>query len=189
MSGSTKAFVGIDASLRSTGLAVVFPLVDGVCTFPMGSLVKPPEKLGEYSLVYMYEEFSKWLDGLPTPVALAAIEGPSINSQNRPFDMGAAYGVYKLVLMQRRIPFTIVPPKSLKKYFTGKGTATKEQMFDAQKDQHPTKCEFAQNDMVDAYALALLAQDVYEGKAAIRKRHKEEIVQQACSTLFTYAAV
>lgn len=189
MSESTKAFVGVDASLRSTGVSAVFPVVGNTWTAPMASVIKPPEKLGEYALVHMYNEFNAWLDFLSCGVALAAIEGPSLNSQNRPFDMGGAYGIYKLVLMQRRIPFTIVPPKSLKKYFTGKGNATKEEMFAAQKDADCRGCEFPQNDMVDAYALALLAQDVHNGKAAIRKRHKEEMVQQACATLFTYASV
>lgn len=189
MSKSTKAFVGVDASLRSTGVAAVFPVVGGIWTAPLAGVIKPSEKLGEYALVHMYEEFNKWLDFLPAEVALAAIEGPSINSQNRPFDMGAAYGVYKLALMQRKIPFTIVPPKSLKKYFTGKGTATKEEMFAAQKDADCMGCVFSQNDMVDAYALALIAQDVYKGTAAIRKRYKEEMVQQACANLVTHAAV
>ena len=189
MSSHTKAFVGIDASLRSTGVSAVFQVVDNIWTAPMAGVIKPPEKLGEYSLAYMYATFNEWLDFLPGEVAIAAIEGPSLNSQNRPFDMGGAYGIYKLALMQRRIPFTIVPPKSLKKYFTGKGNATKEEMLAAQKSADAHGCEFSQNDMVDAYALALLAQDVHSGKAAIRKRHKEEMVQQACSTLFTYATV
>lgn len=182
MNDDNNAFVGIDASLRSTGL-VWFK--EGYC--PQGSLVVPPTKLGDYSLEYIDRHFNEWLDHW-TDIKMAAIEGPSINSVNKPFEMGAAYGIYKLGLQKRKIPYTIVPPKSLKKYFAGSGSADKAAMAAAQPDAHPGKFCFDQNDLVDAYALSLLAKDVWHGTASIRKRSKEEVVQQALSTIVSYAA-
>lgn len=179
MSETSKAFIGIDASLRSSGVVV---LRDG-CT-PLQVRIAPPVSLGEKSYAYMYNNFEALLK-LVGKVDMAALEGPSFNSLNRPFDMGAAYGVFKILLAQNEIPFVIVPPKSLKKYMTGNGAASKDTMvLYANNMGLDTK----QEDIADAFALSLVAKDCHQGFASIRTRSREEVVQQSLGTLVTYAS-
>lgn len=57
----------------------------------------------------------------------------------------------------------IYPPTVLKKYMTGKGTATKEQMLAAAKVKNST---ITNHNVADAYGLALLLKENY-GEAAV----------------------
>lgn len=64
--------------------------------------------------------------------------------------------VIRSVLHRRRIPWVEVPPTVLKKWTTGKGNATKDQMAAAVKDRWAYHS--ASHDIVDAFALAQMAQ-------------------------------
>jgi Holliday junction resolvasome RuvABC endonuclease subunit len=179
MSESPKAFIGIDASLRSSGVVVLRS-----DSSPLQVRIAPPLSLGEKSYAYMYDNFDALLK-LVGKVDMAALEGPSFNSMNRPFDMGAAYGVFKILLAQYKIPFVTVPPKSLKKYMTGNGAASKDTMV---LYANNLGLDSKQEDIADAFALSLVAKDCFNGFAEIRTRYREEVVQQSLATLVTYAS-
>jgi Holliday junction resolvasome RuvABC endonuclease subunit len=179
MSEAPKAFLGIDASVRSSGVVV---LRSGFA--PLQVRIAPPASLGEKSFAYIYDNFEATIK-LLGKVDMAAMEGPSFNSLNRPFDMGAAYGVFKVLMAKNKIPFVTVPPKSLKKFMTGNGAASKETMV---LYANSLGLDSKQEDIADAFALALVAKDCYHGKAEVRTRAREEVVQQSLTTLVSYAA-
>lgn len=58
-----------------------------------------------------------------------AIEGPSIGSTHRGFDLGEISGVLKADFFSRGIPLQVVPPATLKKFITGSGAASKTQVL------------------------------------------------------------
>lgn len=179
MSESPKAFIGIDASLRSSGVVVLRE----ECS-PLQVRIAPPPSLGEKSYAYIFDNFDALMKLIGGGASMAAIEGPSFNSMNRPFDMGAAYGVFKVLLTKYKVPFVTVPPKSLKKYMTGNGAASKETMVLYANNMG---LDSKQEDIADAFALSLVAKDCFNGFAEIRTRSREEVVQQSLSTLVTYA--
>lgn len=104
---------------------------------------------------------------------LAVMEGPSYNSTNKPFSLGEAYGICKLVLQQNGVPLVIVAPKALKKFATGRGTAAKEAMV---KSAGESGCPSDQHDICDAWMAARLAQDILSGQACSGTRAAEEVV-------------
>jgi Holliday junction resolvasome RuvABC endonuclease subunit len=94
-----------------------------------------------------------------------AMEGYSLGSKGKVFNLAENMGILKHKFHISNIPFIEVPPKSLKKYATGSGNASKEMMFqsfleetgfdlnklffdDAEKIRNPV------NDMVDAFYIA-----------------------------------
>lgn len=91
---------------------------------------------------------------------LVAIEGYSFGS-NQP---GGAVrhelaGVLKNRLLRLETPYVIYPPRSLKKWFTGSGSASKEEMvLEASRRGFTTK----DDNLADAYALARYAFEEYE---------------------------
>ena len=93
----------------------------------------------------------------PNAIVLAALEGYSIGSQNRPFDLGEVGGVIRLCLTLNHVQYLVVAPKALKKFVTGKGdSADKEAMRRATKKKWSVDID--QNDECDAYGLAKVAQ-------------------------------
>jgi Holliday junction resolvasome RuvABC endonuclease subunit len=63
-------------------------------------------------------------------IELAIIEGYSFGSQGRAvFQIGELGGVIRLALYQEGIPCVEVPPSCLKKYATGKGNASKDEVL------------------------------------------------------------
>ena len=52
----------------------------------------------------------------------------SFDSKNQAHKLGELGGCIKTLLSSARIEFVIVPPKTLKKFVTGNGNATKEDM-------------------------------------------------------------
>jgi crossover junction endodeoxyribonuclease RuvC len=75
-------------------------------------------------------------------------------------------------MYRRGVRWTDVPPPVLKKWITGKGNADKKKMAQAvcEKWQFVSKSD----DVVDAYALARLAQRLAEVNAEFKKGLKNE---------------
>jgi Holliday junction resolvasome RuvABC endonuclease subunit len=160
--------LGIDASARSTGIVLLSP--DRIT---IEQVIKPGNLKEGERLAFIEEAVLKTLEG--KKIDLAAMEGPSYRSINKPFTLGEVYGTFKLVLFKKKIPVIIVPPKTLKKYAVGVGTAKKELMMKAAQEQG---CRTNQEDISDAWHLARLGQDVLEGSSLVRRRASEEVVQK-----------
>lgn len=165
-------FLGIDQSLRSPGVAVV----DG-----SGQLVRvyhlpTGKRRGAERLVYIR---NKLFDTILTyPSALAAIEGYSMGSQNRPFDLGEIGGVVRVVLFDNKVPYVVVAPTSLKKFVTGNGQASKDSMRRAVRRKW--KIDIDQNDACDAYGLARVALAMHQKVS--QDRAELEVLKTLTST-------
>ena len=149
-------YVGIDPSLTSPGFAVLNE--DGS---PRGVFNLATRDLrGGERLAAIYD-FAMSLFPMSGEILKghAVIEGYAINAQNRPFDLGEAGGILRLVLAQNRIPYTVVPPALVKKFVTGSGQATKEQV------QLCTKrnwgFSFEQEDQCDAFVMGRIARAIH----------------------------
>jgi crossover junction endodeoxyribonuclease RuvC len=145
-------YLGIDQSLTSPGFALVTPGTNvPVLRWHLRTgQLRGGERLNE---IYYYLDTMLKDRG---PVVLAALEGYSIESQNRPFDLGEVGGIVRLCLTQHKVKYLVVSPKSLKKFVTGKGDADKEKMRWATKKKW--SIDIDQNDECDAYGLAKVAQ-------------------------------
>jgi crossover junction endodeoxyribonuclease RuvC len=142
-------FLGVDQSLTSPGLA----LVDGE-TGQLHAVRNLKNKLrGVERLAYIREELVKFLTD-QKPV-FAALEGYSIRSVNRPFDLGEVGGLVRLALYDASIPFIVVAPTQLKKFVTGDGDASKEKVQEWLRKKW--NVDLSQDDQADAFGLAQVA--------------------------------
>jgi Holliday junction resolvasome RuvABC endonuclease subunit len=94
------------------------------------------------------------------------LEGYAFSASGKVFNIAEATGQLKHELwLDDRYIFVTVPPTVVKKIFTGKGNASKEQMYDVFEAQNPKanlrlrltprsgKCISPVSDVIDAYAL------------------------------------
>jgi Holliday junction resolvasome RuvABC endonuclease subunit len=90
-------------------------------------------------------------------VRRAAIEGPSLNSTHREFDLGEASAVAKLAIYHcSGVEPIVVPPTQLKRFATGSGSADKEAILHAVKT-HLGVMLGDDDDAADALMLARFA--------------------------------
>lgn len=122
-------YLGVDQSLSATGLCLVG--VDG--NVVQLATVDPGNLVGGKRLVVVKNALVKMCRSVDWKVAGAAMEGYSIGSINRPFDLGEVGGIIKMVLAENDIPHVIVAPAILKMFATGTPGATKERMEEAAK--------------------------------------------------------
>ena len=158
--------VGIDASARSTGVVIMC-----ASSAPEEYLIKSPRLKEGARLKRIYSEFRKMLEN--KAVVMAVMEGPSYHSTNKPFTLGEVYGIFKLVCSQEGIPLVVVPPRALKKYAVGSGSAKKEAMVSKAKEQG---CLSDSHDVADAWFAARIALDVVDGRSASKERAAQEVV-------------
>lgn len=94
----------------------------------------------------------------------AILEGYSYMSKWRAHDLGEMGGVVRLKLHKMRVPYSVVPPPTLKKFACGKGNAKKELMMLFAYKRWGV--EFEDNHICDAYCLArfFLEEGHYEKK-------------------------
>lgn len=152
-------YLGIDQSLTSPGFAAV--ATDGKyissTTLRISRALKGPERLlhiakGLVEFVSMYDK-----------VLACAREGYSVNSVNRPFDLGTVAGAVDLTCAWffESSPY-VVAPTSLKKFATGSGSASKQQMLYAVSNRFPIDLG-DRDDEADAIFLALFARSMHSG--------------------------
>jgi Holliday junction resolvasome RuvABC endonuclease subunit len=161
--------LGVDCSLTSTGIAMYNPsqgfhLVTRITT-KSGS----PE--GD-RLAHIFNEFTAIVKD--KIISLVVMEGPSFASTNRSFSMGAAYGIIKLVCSIHSIKLVEIPPMSLKKYFTGKGTSGKGKMLDTALYH---RIQVTNHDEADAAACCCVAKDLQLGSNTPGTRSALEVIK------------
>jgi crossover junction endodeoxyribonuclease RuvC len=141
--------VGLDIATH-TGVALV---EDGWVL--RGKVVQFPKERGLPRLHLIAAEVERTIE-MWNP-DLVAIEGYAFARNVASFVTLVECGTYiKQVLYRRKLPWIEVPPTTLKKWTTGKGTSNKEAMAKAVKDRWDYTSPH--HDVVDAVALAQLAQ-------------------------------
>lgn len=146
-----RHYLGIDQSLTGTGLAIVNAngiVRASVCLSVAGKL-SGAARLGQIGKEF--KAFVKFAD-----VQHGCIEGYSVKSTNRPFDLGEVSGVLRAAyfeLFEREL--TVVPPTSLKKFATGISGAEKDLMISSVNQKWGTTTD--NDNIADAIALAQMA--------------------------------
>lgn len=152
--------IGLDLSLTATGVAVE------------GRTQTIREKLeanaSELQRVLRLHRLSCRIDRVCRAAELVVIEGYGFNAKHSPgHSLGELGGVVKVCLLQRGIPFVIVPPNKLKQFATGKGNAPKDAVFAAAiRDGAPVD----DNNAADAYWLRAMALAHYRDTASNQVR-------------------
>lgn len=144
--------VGIDASY--SGFSVCLLQEDAYSI----NVFKPEEKG-----IARLEEIKRFLSGYFPPysnqIKEVALEGYAFGSQMANM-LGELGGMVKLTLFERGFYPVIVPPTTLKKYVTGKGTGVpKSQMMLA--IYKKWGADLPDDNAADSYALARIAQKYY----------------------------
>jgi len=147
-------FLGIDQSLRSTGVAVISKEQEVRYT---GTVT--PGKLTGVSRLVCIRNALREVIGLYPGIHYAALEGYSIGSVNRSFDLGELGGLVRIVLHDEGIPALIVPPTSLKQFVTGNGSSDKDAMRRAVLKKWGI--DINQDDICDAFGLAQVARSFH----------------------------
>jgi Holliday junction resolvasome RuvABC endonuclease subunit len=122
----TPRVVGADLSLSSTGIAGVDGQTRTIHTNPTKNLTEQHTRL-----THIVTEISLAVPTWPLSeqVDLVVIEGPSFSSSGAgTWDRAGLWWLVVSALLADGVPVAVVPPSVLKKYATGKGTATKPDM-------------------------------------------------------------
>jgi Holliday junction resolvasome RuvABC endonuclease subunit len=168
--------LGLDLSLTATGVA----LPDGTSytiklgaqyTIKLGAQWKGMDRLRRIR--------SEVFDAVAVhAVDLVAVEGYSYNSRNGGEKLGELGGVIRLALYDYGIDYVDVPPASLKKYATGKGNASKNEVLAAAVRR--LGYDGADDNEADALWLRAMALDWYGTPAvAMPATHRDGLVKVA----------
>ena len=161
----SNIFVGIDQSLNSTGYYIK-NYSSGNLVVKKG-LIKPGERRGASRLVYIFSKIDELLKHLDAPKVTVCLEGYAYDyRKGRVFELGEVGGVIKVCCYQNGITPISVPPTELKKFVTGKGSASKKEVM---KVMHEL-----QDDIADAKGLCLIAEEI--SKRTSPERKKLEVV-------------
>lgn len=166
---NSTTFIGIDQSLNSTGVYIKSAVGDY-------SVLITPKKLGLTGgarLAYIYDAVRSILEKETRCCynVVVAMEGYAYDVKDgKVFELGECGGVVKLACAFKGITPIVVPPTNVKKFATGRATATKEQVMAAVNE--------TQNDVADAKVLCQIAEATVNKNAASGLRHKLEVVSQ-----------
>ena len=154
---SSFRVVGLDLSLTSAGMS------DGR---EQRVTQTTPDRCVEARLDRLVSQAASFVDGTAgwrQEANLVVIEAGAFsrNMQTSHEELAALRLMVRHVMWQRRVPFALVPPTTLKLYTAGHGKATKAQMVAAlaarhQLDLSAVKVKDGRYDMADAFALAAM---------------------------------
>ena len=173
--------VGVDASLTSTGIAaMIYGELDNV----VATRSVKSNKKGTDRLIEVREEVYKSVLGAD----LVLIEGYSYASPNQAHQIGELGGVLRVMFHETNLKVLEVAPRQLKKFVTGKGTASKEEIAVAAYKKWGIECRT--NDETDAAVLVYIGLaymgntdgltayqreviDALHGKSEVKKKRKK----------------
>ena len=152
--------LGLDLSITATGVADH----DG------GTSTIKPATAGDRRLVTIRDAVGLVVGGCD----LVAIEElPPIRAHALGI-LGMVHGVVRSALIMWRIPYVLIPPGNLKKYATGKGSATKPDMRMALFQR--AGLDLRDDNQVDAWWLRAMALDHYgQPTVALPKIHRDAL--------------
>lgn len=162
-------FLGVDQSLRGTGLVVLD--VSGAILFQR--LVKPGALRGPERLAHVRGALRDAL--VAHKPSYAALEGYSYDSTGRVFQLGEVGGVVQLAFWDAQVPFRVVTPAALKKYVANNHQASKRQMLDATRIKWGVDFE-KEDDLCDAYGLARILRGIACNDSIVR--HELEVIRE-----------
>lgn len=154
--------VGLDVSLTSTGMS------DGqsahaISTGPREPLEARLDRLLRGVTAFILSP-TQWTDAMPRGrrADLVVLEGSSYGSRGPGHEELAALRIMvRHRLWRLGVPYAVVPPRTLKRYTTGAGTASKQQIADSLYRRHGldlqhVKVKDGRYDRADAFALAAM---------------------------------
>ncbi|MGD9873638.1 MAG: crossover junction endodeoxyribonuclease RuvC [Kiritimatiellia bacterium] len=120
--------MGVDTSLRSTGVGVVEGRGTAFRTIEFGIIKNPQNRIHSECLDNIYQSITAWIARCK-PDAMA-IEGSFyFKNAGTAMTLGQARGVVMAAAARMRIPVYEYAPRRVKQALTGTGTATKEQVI------------------------------------------------------------
>lgn len=173
----TRHYIGIDPSLRGTGIAII--------SIYGNKIIKRTLRIGlsENGPLLLYLQCNQFIQFIEDCIGEdghyeirgICIEAASLQSTRRADAAGQVRGAYNLCCMQKFYPPVVpreVPPTSLKKFFAGTGTGTKERMVTAA-EEHGWDVE--SDDEADAAGLAELAYALDDESLLLTRKQLEAI--------------
>lgn len=144
--------VGLDLSLTQTGVA----RIEGEW---MATGVLKPTSMGHQRIEFLRSQI-----GMTCLHAdLVVVEGPSFGSpsqrQRGHHERAGLWWIVTQMLWDSGRPFAVVTPGQLKKYATGKGTASKPEVLIAVVKRLPAGASISTTDEADAFVLAAMGAD------------------------------
>lgn len=172
-------FLGLDLSITQTGYCIA----DSKAPIKYGTIDTKKKTYSDvlaisrfHKVDYIYEVIQELLFARydNEPISYVALEGYamgiSAGKNTSLCDLAELGGIIKNHLYSRDIPFLVVPPKSLKKFITGNGNASKDMMIQAISDIYGFNT--TNNNIADAYGLMVAARAQFE-PGFITKEKKE----------------
>jgi Holliday junction resolvasome RuvABC endonuclease subunit len=124
-------YLGIDPSARSTGLALITVRNGNVKCRECITIAPPKDLKGAARLAYIFAEASTFLKRTGTySLTRACIEEASLHSTNRETVLSQVRGIFLLLVYRHSAcEPTGLEPTRLKKFATGSGSASKEEVI------------------------------------------------------------
>ena len=154
---------GIDASLTSTGIAILHRDNEPITAAVKNSLTGIPR------LIYVRDYVKQVIEGAD----LAVIEGYAFSKGDFAHAKGELGGVLRLMVVDSGINLLEVTPNQLKKFATGEHNASKEKVAVGVYKRWGK--EFKENDETDAYVLAEIGR-AYLGLEDKLTAYQQEVI-------------
>jgi len=166
-----QLYLGVDQSLQRPGLALVAP--DGAVVHT--AVTRVGEKLrGGERLTAIYRFVVDALAARGARVLHAALEGPSLDSVHREFDLGEASGVVRLAIYHLlAVEPLVVAPSQLKLFAAGWGDADKDEVLNAVNRQWGTA--LTDDNEADAVVLAQIARAAHQRTRCATRKQAEVV--------------
>ena len=153
----TKLFVGLDPSIRGTGI-IVLDQTGEIIEEKLFDC-KDPNGIVEKELIN-YEKEINFITNMVNRQAVY-MEGPAYQATGqRILQMGAIHFMTRVLFFKNKVNFKVIAPGTLKKFVTGKGNTKQDLMLLTTYKKWGV--EFENDNLCDAYGLARMALEEYK---------------------------
>lgn len=161
-----RTIVGIDLSLRATGIAVWKPGVDSVSLFLLEAKSTDLDRID--GIVRQIKEL------LQDETALVLLEGLAFMSNNgKASERAGLWWIIVYWLWRRKQPYVSVAPTRAKKYLTGRGNAKKDEILKEVFRRY--RADLTDDNLADALNLCHIGMAV-DGHEETTTKHQSEVV-------------